>query len=49
MAEQVSLFGIAVGGAFPLVGLALAAFALGGVRLRSAVPVRARRPEGAMS
>jgi len=49
MAEQVSLFGIAVGGAFLLVGLALAAFALSGVRLPKASPARARQPEGAMS
>ena len=31
MAEQISLFGIAVGGAFLLVGLAFGAVALGGV------------------
>jgi len=33
MAEQISLFGIAVGGAFLLVGLAFGAVALGGVRI----------------
>ena len=35
MAEQITLFGIAVGGAFLLVGLAFGAVALGGVRLPS--------------
>jgi hypothetical protein len=49
MAEQVSLFGIAVGAAFLLVGLALAAFALGGVRVPKVAPVRSRRPDPAMS
>ena len=49
MAEQVSLFGIAVGGAFLLVGLLLAAFSLGGLKLPVRGPVRARQPEGAMS
>jgi hypothetical protein len=33
MAEQISLFGIAVGGAFLLIGLSLGAVALGAVRL----------------
>jgi hypothetical protein len=33
MAEQISLFGIAVGGAFLLIGLGLGAFALAGARM----------------
>lgn len=47
MAEQISLFGIAVGGAFLLVGLAFGAVALGGVRVPSLsrAPVRPRRAE----
>lgn len=49
MAQQVSLFGIAVGAAFLLVGLLLAAFALAGVKLPARSTVRARQPEGAMS
>jgi hypothetical protein len=49
MAEQVSLFGIAVGGAFLLVGLAFAAFSLAGLRLPSMSPLSRRQPEGAMS
>lgn len=49
MAQQVSLFGIAVGAAFLLVGLALAAFALSGLRLPEAKTVGARQPEHAMS
>jgi hypothetical protein len=49
MAQQVSLFGIAVGGAFLLVGLLLAAFSLSGVRLPARSTVSARQPEGAMS
>ena len=49
MAQQVSLFGIAVGGAFLLVGLLLAAFALQGVRLPVRSPVPARQPKGAMT
>jgi hypothetical protein len=49
MAQQVALFGIAVGAAFLLVGLALAAFALGGVRVPAPKPMRARQPEGALS
>jgi hypothetical protein len=49
MAQQVSLFGIAVGAMFLLLGLAFAAFALAGVRLPVRSPVRARRPEGALS
>jgi hypothetical protein len=40
MAEQISLFGIAVGAAFLLVGLAMAAIALGGVRLPARAPAR---------
>jgi hypothetical protein len=42
MAEQISLFGIAVGAAFLLVGLAIAAVALSGVRLPSRAPARRR-------
>jgi hypothetical protein len=49
MAQQVSLFGIAVGAAFLLVGLALAAFSLAGLSLPKAKTVRARQPEHAMS
>jgi hypothetical protein len=47
MAEQISLFGIAVGGAFLLVGLAFGAVALGGVRIPSLsyASVRGRRAE----
>jgi len=48
MAEQVSLFGIAVGAAFLLVGLLLAGFSLSGLRMPSLSPVRRREPEGAM-
>jgi hypothetical protein len=49
MAEQVSLFGIAVGGAFLLVGLLLATFSLAGLKLPARSTVRARQPEGALS
>jgi len=42
MAEQISLFGIAVGAAFLLVGLAFGAVALGAVRLPKRVPAAAR-------
>jgi hypothetical protein len=49
MAQQVSLFGTAVGIAFLLVGLALAAFSLAGLRVPKPTAVHARRPEGAMS
>jgi hypothetical protein len=49
MAQQVSLFGIAVGAAFLLVGLLLAAFALAGLKLPARSAVRAPRPEHAMS
>ena len=49
MAEQVSHFGIAVGGAFLLIGLALAAFALGAVRLPSVEQPRSPRPDAAMT
>jgi hypothetical protein len=49
MAQQVSLFGIAVGAAFLLVGLALAAFSLAGLELPARSTVRAPQPEGAMS
>jgi hypothetical protein len=49
MAQQVSLFGIAVGAAFLLVGLALAAFSLSGLAVPKPSTVRARQPEGAMS
>ena len=44
MAEQISLFGIAVGAAFLLVGLAFGAVALGGVRLPSLARVTVRQP-----
>ncbi len=44
MAEQISLFGIAVGAAFLLVGLAIGAFALAGVALPKLSPVVARGP-----
>lgn len=44
MAEQISLFGIAVGGAFLLVGLAFGAVALGGVRVPSLSRAAVRRP-----
>jgi len=43
MAEQISLFGIAVGGAFLLVGLAIGGFALRGMKLSA--PAAARRRE----
>jgi len=49
MAEQVSLFGIAVGAMFLLVGLVLGIAALGRVRMPSMATSRARAPEGAMS
>jgi len=49
MAQQVSLFGLAVGAAFLLVGLALAAFALAGLKLPARNTVRTRQPEHAMS
>ena len=49
MAEQVSLFGIAVGAVFLLVGLALAAFALGGVRVPAVSPARSPRADAALS
>lgn len=45
MAEQISLFGIAVGAAFLLVGLALAAVAAGHVRFPSPAFRRRRAPE----
>ena len=44
MAEQISLFGIAVGAAFLLVGLAIGAFALAGVALPKLLPAVARSP-----
>ncbi|MDP1848956.1 MAG: hypothetical protein Q8K79_14285 [Solirubrobacteraceae bacterium] len=44
MAEQISLFGIAVGGAFLLVGLVFGAVALGGIRLPSLARTTVRRP-----
>lgn len=44
MAEQISLFGIAVGGAFLLVGLAFGAVALAGVRIPSRSRATVRRP-----
>jgi hypothetical protein len=43
MAEQISLFGIAVGGSFLLVGLVFGAVALSGVRLPRPAPAAARR------
>jgi hypothetical protein len=42
MAEQISLFGIAVGAAFLLVGLAIASVALSGVRLPARAPAARR-------
>jgi hypothetical protein len=47
MAEQISLFGIAVGGAFLLLGLAFGAVALGAVKLPSRSPAVARERRGA--
>jgi len=44
MAEQISLFGIAVGAAFLLVGLAFGVVALGGVRIPSLARVTVRQP-----
>jgi hypothetical protein len=49
MAEQISLFGIAVGAAFLLVGLVLGGFMLGGVRVPKLAPARRREPQAAMS
>jgi hypothetical protein len=49
MAEQISLFGIAVGGAFLLVGLVLGGFMLGSVRVPKLVPARRREPQTVMS
>ncbi len=46
MAEQISLFGIAVGGAFLLVGLLVGAAALGGVRVPKPTPARATAGAG---
>ena len=43
MAEQISLFGIAVGGAFLLIGLLIAGAALGPVRLPRMAPAQVRR------
>ena len=42
MAEQISLFGIAVGGAFLLVGLVLGLYSLGGLRMPAIAPARPR-------
>jgi F0F1-type ATP synthase membrane subunit c/vacuolar-type H+-ATPase subunit K len=47
MAEQISLFGIAVGGAFLLVGLAFGAVALGAVKLPARKPALARERQSA--
>jgi hypothetical protein len=48
MAEQISLFGIAVGGAFLIVGFALGAFALRGMRLpETSLGTTRRRQAGA--
>jgi hypothetical protein len=49
MAEQLSLFGIAVGAAFLLVGLGFALVAATGARVLSLAFVRRREAEGAMS
>ena len=49
MAEQVALFGIAVGGMFLLVGLAIAAASLGTVRLPKLAAARRPVAEGATS
>jgi hypothetical protein len=49
MAEQISLFGIAVGAAFLLVGLGLAVVATAGMRLPSLASARGRATEGATS
>jgi hypothetical protein len=50
MAEQVALFGIAVGAMFLLVGLAIAAASLGSIRLPKLATARRRTAhEGAMS
>ena len=51
MAEQISLFGIAVGGSFLIVGLALGAFALGGMRIPrpSFAKSRERQLEGSVA
>jgi hypothetical protein len=43
MAEQISLFGIAVGAAFLLVGLVFAVVAIGGARIPSLAAMRGRR------
>jgi hypothetical protein len=47
MAEQISLFGIAVGGAFLLVGLLIGAAALGGIRVPSTKSAKVRQPQRA--
>jgi len=47
MAEQISLFGIAVGGAFLLVGLLMGATALGAVRVRSVRTAKVKQPQPA--
>jgi hypothetical protein len=49
MAEQISLFGIAVGGAFLLVGLVLGGFALAGLRMPALAVARRRDPVGVSS
>ena len=49
MAEQISLFGIAVGVALLLVGLVIAAFAMGSVRMPSLAAARGRAAEQATS
>lgn len=48
MAEQLSLFGIAVGGSFLLLALALGGFAAAGARLPKVSPVYARRQREAV-
>ena len=47
MAEQISLFGIAVGGAFLLVGLLIGVTALGAVRVPSLKTAPAKQPQRA--
>ena len=49
MAEQISLFGIAVGGAFLLVGLGFAAAALGAVRVPKLAAAKVRREQAAQA
>jgi hypothetical protein len=46
MAEQISLFGIAVGGSFLLIGLLVGGASLGAVRRPKRAPARSRREPG---